>query len=107
MKFSLKKIPIILFFIVGNIWLYTKIFWPTSFTDVPEALSHLYSKEVCSCVFVSGRDRDGCLKDNRSLMKPTMLKVDAAQKQVFAKVLWADATAEYKGERQGCQIKLR
>ncbi len=106
MKLTPKKIPMIIFLIVGNIWLYTKIFWPTSPTDVPEALSHLYAKEVCSCVYVSGRDRDNCLKDNMSLMKPTMLKVVAEKKEVFAKVLWADATAEYKGERQGCQIKL-
>ena len=100
----LRRIFIFVFLLVANAWLYTKIFWPTTALDVPEALANQYAKEICSCMFVSGLGRVQCLADNKSLMKPSFIRVNVKHKEVYAKVWWAESFVRYQSDRYGCQI---
>lgn len=98
LKGTLKFVVIV--FCAG--WLYTKLFWPSTFTDAPEILANLYAKELCTCRFVIGQSLERCYENHANIMKPTTLEIDEAAKTVHVRVLWAVADARVVSERFGC-----
>ncbi|MBS1961759.1 MAG: hypothetical protein JST04_06055 [Bdellovibrionales bacterium] len=100
-KNALKFVVIV--FCAG--WLYTKLFWPSTFTDAPEILANLYAKELCTCRFVVGQSLERCYENHAIIMRPTTLEIDEAARTVSVRVLWATAEAKVVSERFGCGRK--
>lgn len=83
-------------------WLYTKIFWPSTFTDAPEILANLYAKELCTCRYVVGQSLERCYENHAIIMRPSSLAWDERERSVRVRVLWAFAEARVVSERFGC-----
>lgn len=91
-----------IFVLVANIWLYSKIFWPSTVTDAPEALANLYAKEICTCRFVVGQELERCYEQHAIIMRPSSIEFDEAKKRVIVRVLWAHSSARVVSPRFGC-----
>lgn len=102
MKKVLKKTFLVVMILIGNAWLYTRIFWPSTITDAPELIANLYAKEVCTCRFVTGFSAERCIEEQRVLLSPSSVKVDDTRRIVRARVLWAIAEAKHDSPRFGC-----
>ena len=69
-------------------------------------LATAYSaKEVCSCVFVLGRDEDFCREVTRVSPDVVTFRVDREAQRVTSRALlfWR-AQASYRGAREGCAL---
>ncbi len=102
MKRGAKKIAIGTGIVIGVLWLYTKLMWPSTFTDMPEILANLYAKELCTCRYVIGQSLDRCFENHGIIMRPTTLEWNASDRSVRVRVLWATSTAHVVSERFGC-----
>jgi hypothetical protein len=66
------------------------------------------AKEVCSCIFVSGRSEDECREWTRVSPNVARFKVDNKSKVVTANAVWMGRTqARYVDEKTGCVIVER
>jgi hypothetical protein len=66
------------------------------------------AKEVCSCIFVSGRSEDECREWTRVSPNVARFRVDERDKVVTANALWMGKTrARYVDEKTGCVIEGR
>lgn len=99
LKIALKTIVVL--FSVG--WLYTKLFWPSTFTDAPEILANLYAKELCTCRFIVGQSLERCYENHSNITLPSSLEWDEAGRKVRVRVFWASAEARVVSERLGCE----
>ena len=98
LKMAVKIIVIVFSFA----WLYTKIFWPSTFTDAPEILANLYAKELCTCHFVVGQSVERCYENHAIITRPSTLELDESLRSVRVRVLWATASAKVVSDRFGC-----
>ncbi len=70
-----------------------------------ELASGFSAQEVCSCVFVMGRDEDFCAEWTRVSPDVAKFRVDHDAKTVRARALgMGRTTARYTGEKTGCVI---
>ncbi len=88
--------------LLANVWLYTKIFWPSTVTDAPEVLANLYAKELCTCRFVVGQTLERCYEQHENIMRPSTVDFDEAEQSVRVRVLWAQSSARVVSPRFGC-----
>ena len=78
---------------------------PTYDASLFALASGFSAKEVCSCIFVSGRSEDECREWTRVSPDVARFKVDQQDKVVTAKAFWmGKTTARYVDERSGCVI---
>lgn len=71
-----------------------------------ELASGFAAQEVCSCVFVMGRDEDFCAEWTRVSPDVAKFRVDHEAKTVKARALgMGRTTARYTGEKTGCVIE--
>lgn len=84
-------------------WLYTKLFWPSTFTDAPEILANLYAKELCTCRYVVGQSLERCFENHAIIARPSSLDWNEAARSVRIRVLWSTAEARVVSERHGCE----
>jgi hypothetical protein len=63
------------------------------------------AKEVCSCVFVAGRDEADCREWTRVKPDVARFRVDREASEVTARALgMAKTTARYEGDGLGCVL---
>jgi hypothetical protein len=84
------------------IFTYTKLLWPSTFTDAPELLSNLYAKEMCTCHYVICQSLERCFENHAIIMRPSKLEWNEAEKSVKVYILGATSTARVVSERFGC-----
>jgi hypothetical protein len=66
------------------------------------------AKEVCSCVFVSGRDETDCREWTRVEPNVARFRVDREAREVTARALgMAKTVARYQGDGLGCTLDPR
>lgn len=101
-KSKLRTAFTVFMILFGNFWLYTKIFWPSTFVDAPEILANLYAKEVCTCHFMIGFSPERCVQEHFVLKGPSSYSVDETKGTVRVRVLWAFSEARKVSDRFGC-----
>jgi hypothetical protein len=70
-----------------------------------EASAGYVAKTLCSCIFVAGRDADGCRREDLDGYDYVDTRVDRAARTVEARsLLVGHARAEYLGPR-GCTLE--
>lgn len=67
--------------------------------------SGVAAKEVCSCVFIMGRDEDFCRDWTRVSPDIAKFRVDYEAKTVRGRALFWRSTARYQGVREGCVLE--
>jgi hypothetical protein len=73
--------------------------------DIPNLPSAYEAKEMCSCLFVEGRDEGSCALFVRQTVLPSDRRViDRAAKTVTAEALWTETRARYVSQRHGCVL---
>lgn len=98
---------------IGIIALFTAaygVFWITSkrhdLRNFPGIISSFYSKEMCSCLFVSGQTEEFCNNYARQWVpiqgSPV---VDRERKAVRVTGLFRTNEAVYTGEKTGCVLR--
>jgi hypothetical protein len=92
----------VLIIVIGFFWFYTKIMWPSTFTDTPEILANLYAKELCSCHYLVGQSVERCFENHAVVMRPGSVEWNEEKKNVKVRVMWAHAEAHVLSERLGC-----
>ena len=70
-----------------------------------ELASAQAAKEVCSCVFVMGRDEDFCRSWARVSPDIAKFRVDYEAKSVRGRALLRRSTARYLGPHRGCVLE--
>ena len=83
-------------------WLYTKMFWPSTFTDAPEVLANLYAKELCTCRYIIGQSVERCYENHENITRPGSLVWNEAERSVRVRVFWATSEAKVASDRFGC-----
>ncbi len=70
----------------------------------PSIISSLYAKEMCSCLFVVGRDEKFCHNYVRKYVAISDFKLDAAKRVVTVSGLGRTNSARFVSERYGCVL---
>lgn len=104
MKKFFKKIGMGILFVFSFLWLYMKLFQPSTFLETPEILSHLYSKEICSCLFIENLTEKECLDIHAKSIKPSTLIIDREKKTVNAQIFYGVSKAHLVSEAEGCLV---
>ena len=94
------------FLAVSLFWLFSKLFWESTFLDLPEMAANLYARENCVCVFVVGQSEGNCLEITRQFVPLGSIEIDREKKIVSTRVLWAISRAKFRDERLGCVIDV-
>jgi hypothetical protein len=77
----------------------------TALRDIPNLPSAYEAKEMCSCLFVEGRDQEACERFVRQTVLPSERRViDRAARTVTAEALWVETRARYVSQRHGCVL---
>ncbi len=66
---------------------------------------NVYSKFMCSCLFVEGRTEEQCRNWSRVVIPVSEYRVDYREKRVTATGLGMTGTSSYRGERFGCTLE--
>lgn len=106
MKRVAKRISKVFVILFCAGWLYTKLFWPSTFTDAPEILANLYAKELCTCRYVVGQSLERCFQNHAIILRPETIRWNEVEKSVWIRVLWASSTARVVSDRFGCARDL-
>ena len=71
-----------------------------------ELLTSYRAKDMCSCVFVQGRDEDYCRDWTKASPNLATLSVDTESKTVHTEAMqyWS-ATARFIDDKQGCVLE--
>lgn len=83
-------------------WLYMKLNWPSTITDIPEIAARLYAKEYCSCLFVMGQTYPECRRTFGQYIPAFFIDINHDAKIVDTQVFWVSSRAVYQNERLGC-----
>lgn len=70
----------------------------------PSIISAFYSKEYCSCFFVSEGTEEFCHDYARQYVPISEFKLNRDEKTVTVKGLGRSATAKFFGDREGCRL---
>jgi len=104
MKTILKIFGIVVILLVAGIGILTMINW-TDLKNFRPMAGNVYSKFMCSCLFVEGRTEEQCRVWSRVVIPISGYEVDYKEKRVTAKGLGLSGTSRYTGERFGCTIE--
>lgn len=86
-----------------GVWVATH--W-TALRDIPNLPAAYEAKEMCSCLFVEGRDEEACAAFVRQTVLPSdWRKIDRAAKTVTAEALWTRSRARHVSQRHGCVLE--
>ncbi len=75
--------------------------YPT-ISSVQNAVAAFYAKEMCSCIFVSGRSEEFCLNYARQPVDPFSLKTDFEKKTVTVNAAGLTKKGYYISRNLGC-----
>jgi hypothetical protein len=104
MKKAAKIIGIVVIIMVVAMGLFIMINWSDLKNFRPMA-GNVYSKFMCSCLFVEGRTEEQCRNWSRVAIPVSAYKVDYKEKRVTATGLGLTGTSSYRGERFGCVLE--
>ncbi|MFZ5629632.1 MAG: hypothetical protein ACOY5B_10920 [Spirochaetota bacterium] len=71
----------------------------------PRIISSFYSKEFCSCYFVTEGTEEQCHNFARQWVPIQSFTLDKEKRTVTVKGLFATTTARYTGDRYGCILE--
>lgn len=71
----------------------------------PRIISSFYSKEFCSCYFVTEGTEEQCHNFARQWVPIQSFALDKEKRTVTVKGLFATTTARYTGDRYGCILE--
>jgi hypothetical protein len=71
----------------------------------PRIISAFYSKEFCSCYFVTEGTEEQCHNFARQWVPIQSFALDKEKRTVTVKGLFATTTARYTGDRYGCMLE--
>jgi len=104
----IKKIIKRFFAVVGLLLLFAGIYLAVNFKHTaafPSIISAYYSKEFCSCFFVTEGTVDECHNFARQWVPIQSFKLDQEKRTVTVKGLFVTTTARYTGDRYGCILE--
>lgn len=102
-----RKIVKRLFQALGLVLLALVIFLLVNFKHTaafPSIISSFYSKEFCSCYFVTEGTVDQCHNFARQWVPIQSFELDKEKRTVTVKGLFVTTTARYTGDRYGCVL---
>jgi len=88
--------------LLASLWVASQ--WPalSAFPALPGAYE---AKELCSCLFVEGRDQPACEAFIRQTVVPIdRREIDLPGRAVTVTALWTTRSARYIGPRDGCVL---
>lgn len=92
---------------VGLIVLVTVLYLTANFRHTaafPKIISAFYSKEFCSCYFVTEGKTEQCHNFARQWIPIQGFTLDQEKRSVTVKGLFVTSTARYTGDRYGCVL---
>ncbi|HAA56343.1 MAG TPA: hypothetical protein DCE42_16380 [Myxococcales bacterium] len=104
MKVLLKWLGRVLLMFLAIILVWTMLNW-SKLKVFPSIISSFYSKEMCSCLYVIGRDEAFCKNYARQYIPIQWVKVDSKKKRVTVKGLWRINSASFVNKRSGCRLE--
>lgn len=103
----IKKILKRFFQTVGVIFALAAIYLLINFKHTaafPRIISAFYSKEFCSCFFVTEGTVDECHNFARQWVPIQSFQLDQEKRSVTVKGMFVTTTARYTGDRYGCVL---
>ena len=96
----MKKLTIVVvvFLLILAAWFARDLF------QLPGFAASFYAKEVCSCMFVTGRDQGFCLDYAKQIVPPGDFSVEPEKKVVRARIFYSIRKGIYKNPQLGCTL---
>lgn len=101
--FNKKNILRFLGLAAGFLLLWVALNWK-HIRAFPDIISSFYSKEFCSCFFITGRGEAACHNYARQYVPISDFSLDKEKKQVTVTGLWQTNKASYLGPLEGCRL---
>jgi ABC-type sugar transport system permease subunit len=104
----MRKIAKWIFLALGIVLLGVFVFVAVNFKHVaafPSIISSFYSKEFCSCYFVTEGTEEQCHNFARQWVPIQSFALDKEKRTVTVKGLFVTTTARYTGDRYGCVLE--
>lgn len=95
---------VVLALALAGVGVWVTMHW-TALRDIPALPSAYEAKELCSCLFVEGRDQETCESFVRQTVLPSDRRViDREARTVTAEALWIQTRARHVSQRHGCVL---
>ena len=72
--------------------------------DLPGIAAHLYARENCMCIFISGFSEEVCREQTRQMIPAGSIEVNVAEKSVRTRVFWKHSQFRLKNAQLGCEF---
>jgi hypothetical protein len=82
----------------------TSLIFENGIFELPEIAAHLYARENCMCIFVSGFGSEHCRESTRQFIPVGSIEVNESKKSVSTRVFWAQSEFRFKNKQLGCGI---
>tara|TARA_Y100000589_G_scaffold305867_1_gene320143 strand:- start:579 stop:881 length:303 start_codon:yes stop_codon:yes gene_type:complete len=96
----MRNIRLIMFFLLVVFCVGMQGCVPKFFKVIPNN----FAKEVCSCIFVEGQNKNYCKEYGRQMLDVSGYKILEAEKEVLAWGFSFTAKAVYDGPQYGCRL---
>lgn len=83
--------------------LFSIVYGAQTAMDLFKTMPAYYSKELCSCMFVTGRAEGVCMEAIRQDIDPWTISIDMEHKKVYTSGFGRFMISEYSGEHYGCK----
>jgi len=70
--------------------------------DLPEIAAHLYARENCMCIFITGFGLNECRQITSQVIPLSEIRVDEADHSVYVRVLWNHSHFQWQNAQLGC-----